>query len=94
MKRRDFLLLTATSLPAITLGKNLNVFNQQSKKPFVVKSNESRFGEQTLIGGKSPNDIKISSKDSGNELSVFEYTGNEKGGRHCIIISSKMKFFM
>lgn len=80
MKRRDFLLLTATSLPAITLGKNLNVFNQQSKKPFVVKSNESRFGEQTLIGGKSPNDIKISSKDSGNELSVFEYTGNEKGG--------------
>lgn len=49
-------------------------------KGFVVKTNESRFSETTKIGGVNPNDIKISSKDTSGNLSMFEYQSNEKGG--------------
>jgi quercetin dioxygenase-like cupin family protein len=61
-----------------------NVINNPAKidltKSFVVKTNESRFSETTKIGGLNPNDIKISSKDTSGNLSMFEYQGNEKGG--------------
>lgn len=60
-----------------------NVLAQSLNRPnkgFVVKSTESRFNEKTLIGGKSPNDIKVSHKDTNGDLTVFEYIGNEKGG--------------
>jgi quercetin dioxygenase-like cupin family protein len=61
-----------------------NVINNPAKidltKSFVVKTNESRFSETTKIGGLNPNDIKISSKDTIGNLSMFEYQGNEKGG--------------
>ncbi|CAN1484809.1 COG1917 Uncharacterized conserved protein, contains double-stranded beta-helix domain [Flavobacteriaceae bacterium] len=61
-----------------------NVINNPAKidltKSFVVKTNESRFSETTKIGGLNPNDIKISSKDTSGNLSMFEYQDNEKGG--------------
>jgi quercetin 2,3-dioxygenase len=61
-----------------------NVINNPVKidltKGFVVKTNESRFSETTKIGGLYPNDIKISSKDTSGNLSMFEYQSNEKGG--------------
>lgn len=47
---------------------------------FVVRSGKGRFGETTLINGKSPNDLKVAGKDTGGELSVFEYIGKETGG--------------
>lgn len=81
MERKKFLLATATALPALFIGKN--VLAQGSKRPnkgFVVKAAESRFKEKTLIGGKSPNDIKVSHKDTNGDLTVFEYAGYEKGG--------------
>ncbi len=80
MQRRKFLLATAAALPAVVLSQKLTTSSNQAKKSFVVKANESRFDEKTLLGGKSPNNIKISSKDTGGNLTVFEYTGNEKGG--------------
>ena len=52
----------------------------RTPKSFVVKANQSRFEEKTLINGSSPNNIKIASKDTDGALSVFEYIGNEKGG--------------
>lgn len=61
------------------LGK-LPINAQRNPKPFVVKNGQSRFGETTKIGGKSPNDIKVSAKDTDGLLTVFEYRGNEKGG--------------
>lgn len=81
MERKKFLLTTAAAFPALLIAKN----NQGEKlerpnKGFVVKATESRFGEKTLIGGKSPNDIKVSQKDTNGDLTIFEYTGNEKGG--------------
>ncbi len=80
MERRKFLLTTAASLPAIAIGQNLNTPDNRNPKGFVVKANESRFNEETLLGGKSPNNIKVSSKDTANKLTAFEYIGNEKGG--------------
>lgn len=32
------------------------------------------------MNGKNPNDIKVSQKDTNGDLTIFEYTGNEKGG--------------
>ncbi len=45
----------------------------------MVKAGEGRFGEKTRIGN-SPNDIKVSAKDTNGGLAIFEYTGNSKGG--------------
>ncbi len=81
MERSKFLLTTAAAIPALLIGQNVQA--QKTKRPnkgFVVKAKESRFSEKTLIGGKSPNDIKVSKKDTNSDLTVFEYTGNEKGG--------------
>jgi quercetin dioxygenase-like cupin family protein len=47
---------------------------------FVVRAGENRLGENTLLNGKNRNNIKVSAKDTGSELSIFEYNGKEKGG--------------
>jgi quercetin dioxygenase-like cupin family protein len=81
MERKKFLLTTVAATSALLIGPKVNA--QKTKRPnkgFVVKATESRFSEKTLIGGKSPNDIKVSQKDTNGDLTVFEYTGNEKGG--------------
>lgn len=81
MERKNFLLATATVIPTLLMGQGLK--GSQSDRPnkgFVVKATGSRFGEKTLLGGKNPNDIKVSNKDTDGDLTVFEYTGNEKGG--------------
>lgn len=78
MQRREFLQNTSMGLTALGTLSMANA--QNNPKPFVVKNGESRFGEKTKIGGKSPNDIKISSKDTDGLLTVFEYRGTEKGG--------------
>lgn len=70
----------AASIPALALGQNVNPQPKRSEKGFVVKATESRFGEKTVIGGISPNAIKVSSKDTDGDLTIFEYTGNAKGG--------------
>lgn len=80
MQRRKFLSTTAAVLPAMAMGKSLNLPDGPTPKGFVVKATESRFDEKTRLGGKNPNDIKVSSKDTRGQLSVFEYTGYEKGG--------------
>ena len=46
----------------------------------MVSAGKGRFNESFLFKGKSPNDIKISKKDTGNQLAVFEYIGYEKTG--------------
>ncbi|MEA5141294.1 cupin domain-containing protein [Arcicella rigui] len=81
MKRKQFLLTTATAIPALLVNNTVNAQkSERPKKGFVVKASESRFGEKTLVGGKSPNNIKVSQKDTDSDLTVFEYIGNEKGG--------------
>jgi len=81
MKRKNFLLTSVTAIPALLVGNKLKAQKpERPNKPFVVRANESRFGEKTLLGGKSPNDIKVSQKDTNGDLTIFEYIGNVKGG--------------
>lgn len=80
MQRRNFLLATAATLPALLIGTTGKAQPIRAKKGIMVKATESRFGEKTVLGGKSPNDIKVSQKDTNGELTVLEYSGNEKGG--------------
>lgn len=84
MQRRKFLSTAALSLPVLALANQAASGSAKNSirtgKGFVVKSGQSRFGEQTKLGGKSPNDIKVSTKDTNGDLTIFEYTGNEKGG--------------
>jgi len=47
---------------------------------FIVRAGESRLDENTLLNNINRNDIKVSAKDTGAELSIFEYHGKEKGG--------------
>ena len=64
MDRKKFLLTTATAIPALLIGQvALAQKPKDAKRPnkgFVVKANESRFGEKTLLFGNCPNDIKVS----------------------------------
>ena len=79
MERKDFLLAAAAAVPVLLIGQNVRA-QKTPGKGFVVKATESRFGDKTLIGQRNPNDIKVSQKDTNGQLTVFEYTGNEKGG--------------
>lgn len=80
MQRRSFLLAGVVGIPALAIGQKTGLKKQRLKKGFVVKANESRFNEKTLIGGNSPNDIKVSAKDTNGDLTAFTYTGQAKGG--------------
>jgi quercetin 2,3-dioxygenase len=79
MQRKKFLATAFAAIPAFAFA-GTPVTNQTNKKSFTVKSGKGRFGEQFLFKGKNPNDIKISKKDTGNQLAVFEYIGYEKTG--------------
>ena len=48
---------------------------------FSVKKGDDRFGEHIKLGGE-PNDCKVSGKDTGGEMCVFEFTGSGGGPPH------------
>ncbi len=48
---------------------------------FSVPAGEDRFGEQTKIGGE-PIDCKVSGKDTGGAMCIFEWTGGGGGPLH------------
>lgn len=80
MQRRKFILATAAAIPAVALGQQVTTPDDRTPKGFVVKAGDSRVNEKILLGGKSPNNVKVSSKDTDRNLTVFEYIGHEKGG--------------
>ncbi|GAB3516289.1 cupin domain-containing protein [Emticicia fontis] len=80
MQRRNFLFTSALAAPTLAVGKLSESTEERTDKGFVIKASESRFQEKTMVGGKNPNNIKVSNKDTNGQLSVFEYIGNEKGG--------------
>jgi quercetin dioxygenase-like cupin family protein len=81
MQRKDFLLTSLLAAPALALANNFNSPKKQSnKEPFIVEAGKSRFGEIVKFLGVHPNDLKISSRDTDGQLSVFEYTGLGKTG--------------
>jgi len=78
MNRKTFL-LSSIGLSAWAASPN-SVKAQTSKKPFKIAAGKGRFGESFLYKGKHPNDIKISGKDTANQLAMFEYIGYDKIG--------------
>lgn len=84
MQRKEFLLTSLLASPVLALAGNFthkkNTTGNSTKEPFVVDTGKSRFGHEIKFLGVHPNDLKISSKDTGGQLSVFEYTGLGKVG--------------
>lgn len=87
MKRRQFLAASLLAAPAAALAAALPQVASPPALPetpptgrsFTVEAGAGRFQEKTFVG-PNPNDIKISGKDTGGALAVFEYTGTAKGG--------------
>lgn len=82
MKRSSFLLTSLLAAPAFVFSKNSFQIKMPASNegPFIVDAGKSRFGETVKFLGLHPNDLKISSKDTSGQLSVFEYTGLGKAG--------------
>lgn len=82
MQRKEFLSKTALAIPALGFlhAAMAQKASTTSSKPFIVDAGKSRFGEVVKFLGVHPNDLKISSKDTGGQLSVFEYIGTAKVG--------------
>jgi quercetin 2,3-dioxygenase len=78
MQRRKF--LANAALASVVSVAAYGTPSQKNTQPFVVKGGQGRFGESTKLMGLNPNDIKVSGKDTNGQLTVFEYTGNTKGG--------------
>jgi quercetin 2,3-dioxygenase len=79
MQRRTFLTLsTIAAIPFAAMAKLATRLSTPTA--FVIKKGESRFGDTVKFLGVHPNDLKISSKDTDGQLSVFEYTGLSKAG--------------
>jgi quercetin dioxygenase-like cupin family protein len=70
-----------------------HIINEKLSNGFVIRSGKSRFGEKTILNGRNINDIKVSGKDTGSELTIFEYNGNEKGGPPLHIHHSQDEIF-
>jgi len=69
------------------------IINERLTNGFIIRSGDSRFGEKTKLNGRNLNDIKVSGKDTGSELSIFEYNGYEKGGPPLHIHHSQDEIF-
>lgn len=67
MQRRKFITnVTTASLlcnPVPTLKAEI-LSGKRNEKRFVVKAGANRFGEKTKLFGITPNDIKVSGKDT------------------------------
>jgi mannose-6-phosphate isomerase-like protein (cupin superfamily) len=82
MKRRRFFLSTLTAIPLVLFAKLKSIGNTRTDKPFKVNSGEARFGRHYRMKGITLNtlDIKISGKDTYNDLAVFEQIGQSPNG--------------
>ena len=49
---------------------------------FSVAAGMDRFGEHVTLGAGQPNDCKVSARDTGGALCVFEFTGDGGGPPH------------
>jgi len=82
MKRRNFMLTTLASIPMVVFAKVKTAVNLRANKGFKINAGEARFGTQYKMKGVTQNtlDIKISGKDTDNDVAVFEQTGLTPNG--------------
>lgn len=81
MKRNQFLSTALALFPMAAYNGKLNFYRQQIKG-FKVNAGKSRSGESYRMKGVTLNilDVKISGKDTGGGLAVFEQTGLTPNG--------------
>ncbi len=79
MERKKFLQTSFGIAALLAIAKPSKAFGP-TKKPFKISAGKGRFNESFLYKGKNPNDIKISGKDTNDQLAMFEYIGYEKTG--------------
>jgi len=67
MQRKQFLMAGLLAAPGLALARIpfKQVKHSIQGDPFIVGSGKSRFGEVVKFLGVHPNDLKISSKDTG-----------------------------
>lgn len=92
MKRKQFLLTTLTAIPALAFSQFATATGR-TKKPFVIRSGMSRFGETMKYKGVHPNDVVISKKDTDNAFSLFAFTGYAKIGPSLHMHFNQDEFF-
>jgi quercetin 2,3-dioxygenase len=80
MQRRKFLATTVATATALSASAAPILPASAAGKSFTVKAGKDRFNEPILFRGINPNVVKISGKDTGGLLSVFEYEGVVKMG--------------
>ena len=76
MKRKKFILAALASFPWFIHGGKLFIPGR-SEKGFKVKAGEARYGGHYKMKGVTLNtlDVKISGKDTGELMAVYEQTG-------------------
>lgn len=79
MQRKKFLLTTLAATPLLAFPQ-FKTTDDRTRTPFVIRAGKSRFNETVKFQGVNLNDIKMSKKDTDNQLSIFEYTGFNKFG--------------
>ncbi len=82
MIRRKFILTTIAFYPLSLFAKIATFVFNRAEKGFKVNSGEARYGVHYKMKGITLNtlDIKISGKDTQNDLAVFEQTGLTPNG--------------
>ena len=77
MRRGRFILTTISTLMLPFLSKTFGSDFQSNQKGFRIRSGESRTGKHLKMKGVTLNvlDLKVSSKDTNGNLSVFEQIG-------------------
>ncbi|RAK70218.1 cupin domain-containing protein [Hymenobacter edaphi] len=79
MKRRTFLGAAAV-LPWAAAGVPFSLTGESSPSPFVVKAGQNRRNEVLTFRRVNRQDVKVSADDTGQQLSVLQYSGREKVG--------------
>jgi quercetin dioxygenase-like cupin family protein len=96
MKRRKFIWIALAAYPLLAFSKIKDNIMKRAEKGFKVISGEDRFNVHSKMMGVTSNilDLKISSKDTSGQLSVFEQTGlSYKGGPPLHIHPNQDEFF-
>ena len=97
MRRKKFILSTLATIPLLAIAKIKSAVSMRTEKGFKVGSGEARFGTHYKMKGVTQNilDIKISGKDTENDLAVFEQTGlTPNGVRRYTSIHTRTNGFM
>lgn len=80
MQRRKFLLTTAASATILPLASFIVAVRPPKRSQgYLVKARAARLNQRSVLG-HSPVDLKVAAQDTGADLSIFEYTGHDKGG--------------